>query len=399
MLFAPRYHTCTNFSYVDSSCDSEKFVITTDLIHYYRIQAIFGPMCINLLASTASAAKTVGINALTVGSQSLANGKDTMVRLISPFKHYGSLDKTNAGLDLNYAYVVNILFVHFGWPISDIVAVYHSNHTNPKRHDLNIAPLWCLAFDWVKFVAGERSEFSQLGLHTSVDKNGKEVLDELTERQLKFLALARTFVLGMEAKFVRQFLFMIFCEKKGEFKIEEYVIIYLQPSYVLGSNIDDRLWKDPDSKVAEDSAQNKCLKRVFRHVLIVRPQDTFAGNMQKYEQIKYGFNRACALSPLKNCQVLETPSNFQYVAATYDGVRLLMQAMNKSISENNKKVPKSSRHSTFESITTFWFNSKKRRVSFMRCWSFEALEFLSQNCTMIPNTQTQTHFISPVKHF
>ena len=227
-------------------------------------------------------------------------------------------------------YAVNQTFAYFGWKM-DIATVYRNDHSSNKRDDLNLATIWSFVHDW-KLVVETGVEAYQVGLPHVIEKNLTERLGPLDEQNLAFSTWTRVLVVGLQPEFLRQFLYTVFVEKK--FNIEEYVIMYLDNNYMIGGNIENQPWRDPN--LSENHPVNQKLKTIFRHVLIFRQENLFAGDVARYESLRDEFAAACKASTFANCSLPEKPAHLQYVAATHDGIKLLMEAMNQSVTKDLK---------------------------------------------------------------
>ncbi|XP_075250066.1 atrial natriuretic peptide receptor 2-like isoform X2 [Convolutriloba macropyga] len=278
------------------------------------------------------------LNSMTVGCHVASNSDPTAVRLMAPYAYTGKYNKDpvspSAVLENGPGifYAVKQMFDYFGWEMHP-ANIYSDYDSTNKRDDLNLAPIWSFVRDWKLFVNSGVEDY-HVGLSYVVDNDMREKLGPLNEKQLAFSTFTRVLVVSLQPQFLRQFLYNIFYLKK--FNIEEYVIVYLDHNYMIGDNVQNQPWRDPYTD--ESHPINQILKRIFRHVLIVRHEDLFAGNVTRYESIRDDFAAACKSSQFSNCVLPEKPEYMQYVAATYDGVKLLMESLAKSI-QNGLKPP------------------------------------------------------------
>ena len=376
--------------YMDTDCDYKRYSMAAVVMQSdYKINAFFGPMCTTLLPWTTALSSHYNLNSMTVGSHSTADGENTTVRLMSPYAYYRK--NTVLPEDLNcpdFFYTVNKTLHHMGWKL-DLAAMYRNDHSQRKRDDLNLATLWSFVRVWKLSRADQGVETFQLGLSHEDFPNGTVKLAELTDQQIKFHTWSRIIVVGMSPDFFRQVVHRLFCVKSDKFNIKDYVLIYLDNNYVVDydKDIPNQLWRDPTKPL--DDPYNVCLKEKYRHVLIFRNEDLFAETPHKYEKLKTDFRAACDKSNFKNCQLPESASYLQYVAATHDGVRLLMQALNQT-EENASGVGGSDRtgggelfpfvkNKVFESDQfaarpVIKFNSAGERVSRMTLLCMENIE-------------------------
>lgn len=380
-----------NISYLDTDCDYKKNSMAAVIMYTeYNIDAFFGPMCTTLLPWTSALSAHYELNSMTAGCHSTSVDNKASVRLMSPFMYdrpptnpTSDTPTLDQQPDVNYPdfyYAVNKTFDHYGWKM-DIAAVYRNDHSSRKRDDLNLATIWSFVSVW-KGVAKTGVESYQVGLpKMTTDKDGMERLAPLDDQYLSFSTWTRVLVVGLSPEYLRQFLYGVFVEK--EFKIEEYIIVYLDNNYMIGNNVPDKPWLDPNRD--ESDPYNQRLKHIFRHVLVFRVEDLFAGDTGKYEALQTDFTAACEASVFKNCSLPRNPSYLQYVAATYDGIKLLMQSMNNSLDEAKAKgnkyrhlfpyVQRKQFHDTkFAASPNVTFNFAGQRINRMTVLRMESVD-------------------------
>ena len=196
-----------------------------------------------------------------------------------------------------------------------------------SRDDVFMQAIWSFVWSW-RNAAVESIDAYQVALISDKYENGSVYLKHLDLKGVGFRSWTRVLVISMHPRLFRDFMWNLFHDLK--LPIEEYAILFLDVHYPMNSEDWLQPWRD--RKLPSEHEKNKLMKHFFRHVLIYRPQAVLT-DRDTLHAISRSYNDACEASEYPFCQLPNTPEQMQFVSATSDGIKLFMQAMNKSIEQ------------------------------------------------------------------
>ena len=317
----------------NTECDFAKHSMAAARMYIeYKIHAFFGPMCISMLSWTATVAREVDVPVITVGvPYRMQNPIKDFSSLMPPFNYEKTPENAKNGLLPDFAATVNQTLMRYDWASTFALIFLRDYVANVKMRD-NLFQNTISALDngYDKIVGKSKSlEPFKVLLATETLENGTKRLKRFDNNTITFHSWTRVLVVSMEPKFFRQFMWNLFHDLK--FPIEQYAILFLDIYYPIADSDWIQPWRDINLQLNHE--RNQRMKYFFRHVLYFRMQPVISGP-EKLEPLKEEYNAACERSSFTGCELPPQAEHLQFAAATSDGLRLFMQAMNQSLEKH-----------------------------------------------------------------
>ena len=307
--------------YLDTDCDFNKHSMSAARMYFdFSIQGLFGPMCPTLLSWTYKVCENYDLPMTTVGVAYGGNiNPKGYVSLMPQFLY----DKHGSNGKLpDFAYAINQTLMHFDWD-PNFALIYLS--TRPDNFYRTIILAFSSGYNFLTRRSGGLDQ-SKVELFTEALPNGAHVLKKFDNTTTSFQSWTRVIVVSMEAIHFRDMMWKLFHDLK--LPIEEYVILCLDNYHPLAGSDWIQPWRDVTLPLNHE--KNQILKHFFRHVLYFRMQPVISG-AEKLETVRAEYSKACEQSDFSGCELPPLAEHLQFPAATSDGLRLFMQAMNFSI--------------------------------------------------------------------
>ena len=270
-----------------------------------------------------------------------------------------------------FFYTVNQTFAHFDWDFS-LAAVYVKDDS---RDDVYMQAIWSFVWSWRSALL-ESIDAYQVALISEKYDNGTVYLKHLDFKSVGFRSWTRVLVISMHPRLFRDFMWNLFHDLK--LPIEEYVFLFLDVHYPMSNEDWIQPWRDRNLPL--DHERNKLMKHYFRHVLIYRPH-TVLTDQDSLDTISEAYNKACKKANYSYCQLPNSAEHMQFVSATSDGVKLLMQAMNSTLEKGRsfdtspllmaefvEYIAGKTFHKEDNFTSTVIFNDRGERVSKVHLW-------------------------------